>query len=302
MSRLDEQRAALLQAGWLGMGAHDPASQAYLAQHFGLTVAAQQHGLHYSQGFLLLPLNWVYLDEGQYHQAHILFALRHDILISIEQAPQALACARLAVLDTLQQGPALPPARHLFNVLVALNQQAHSLLAMLATALGATHPGSQGYEAPSIHSGVADIATTAVALGEAEELVANVIQAQLMLARACRWLRRRLDDDTRGAPARALLADIGSARRHALFQHGRVRHRQQSLMTTLDIKQNQIIRIFTVVTAVFTPPTLVASFYGQNFAYMPELELPWGEWMVMALTALFALLPLVYIKRKGWLR
>ena len=73
-------------------------------------------------------------------------------------------------------------------------------------------------------------------------------------------------------------------------------------MTTLDLKQNQIIKVFTVVTAVFTPPTLIAAYYGQNFANMPELALGWGEWFVMGTTALFALVPLVYIKRKGWLR
>lgn len=134
------------------------------------------------------------------------------------------------------------------------------------------------------------------------ELVAKTVEGQLMLARAGRWLRRAAGDERLVHRLPVLLSDIHSLRRYARFQHDKIRNLQQSLMTTLDIKQNQVIKVFTVITAVFTPPTLVAAFYGQNFAYMPELELPWGEWMVMGLTGLFALMPLAYIKRKGWMR
>jgi magnesium transporter len=99
-----------------------------------------------------------------------------------------------------------------------------------------------------------------------------------------------------------LLSDIQSLRRYARFQHDKIRNLQQSLMTTLDLKQNQVIKVFTVVTAVFLPPTLIAAFYGQNFANMPELEIIGGEWLVMGMTAVFALAPLAYVKRKGWMR
>jgi magnesium transporter len=70
----------------------------------------------------------------------------------------------------------------------------------------------------------------------------------------------------------------------------------------LNIKQNQIVKVFTIITAVFLPPTLVATFYGMNFAVMPELSWEHGFIYSIILTLAGALLPLVYIKRKGWLR
>jgi len=48
-------------------------------------------------------------------------------------------------------------------------------------------------------------------------------------------------------------------------------------MTTLDVKQNQIVKVFTIITTVFLPPTLIATFYGMNFSVMPELSFGAGK-------------------------
>jgi magnesium transporter len=66
-------------------------------------------------------------------------------------------------------------------------------------------------------------------------------------------------------------------------------------------EQNQIIKLFTVMSVMLMPPTLVASIYGMNFRHMPELEWPMGYPMALALMALAAIIPFVYFKRKGWL-
>lgn len=89
---------------------------------------------------------------------------------------------------------------------------------------------------------------------------------------------------------------------HATFEHEKARYLQQSVMTSLGVKQNQIVKVFTIITAVFLPPTLVATFYGMNFAVMPELSWRWGFTVTIAMTLAAALLPLIYIRRKGWLR
>ena len=73
-------------------------------------------------------------------------------------------------------------------------------------------------------------------------------------------------------------------------------------MTSLNVRQNQVVKVFTIITAVFLPPTLIATFYGMNFSVMPELSWEWGFTATILLTLLAALLPLWYIKRKGWLR
>jgi len=53
---------------------------------------------------------------------------------------------------------------------------------------------------------------------------------------------------------------------------------------------------------VLLTPTLVGTMYGMNFSYMPELSVKWGFPVTIALTFLSAILPLIYIKKKRWLR
>ncbi|OCF89445.1 hypothetical protein AW168_17150 [Nocardia brasiliensis] len=99
-----------------------------------------------------------------------------------------------------------------------------------------------------------------------------------------------------------LIADIDGVKQHAGFEHDKVRYLQQSVMTWLDVKQNQIVKVFTIITAVFLPPTLIATFYGMNFTWMPELEWQHGFLATTLMTLVAAVIPLAYIKRKGWLR
>jgi AcrR family transcriptional regulator len=67
------------------------------------------------------------------------------------------------------------------------------------------------------------------------------------------------------------------------------------------IEQNGIIKIFSVAAVVFLPPTLVASIYGMNFKFMPELDWVYGYPMALGIMVLSAFLPWLYFKQKGWL-
>jgi magnesium transporter len=72
-------------------------------------------------------------------------------------------------------------------------------------------------------------------------------------------------------------------------------------MGFINIEQNRIIKIFSVVSVVFLPPTLVASSYGMNFEFMPELHLPFGYPVAIGLMVVAGLTPYLYFKRRGWL-
>ena len=69
----------------------------------------------------------------------------------------------------------------------------------------------------------------------------------------------------------------------------------------INLEQNQIIKIFSVVAFVFLPPTLVASIYGMNFEVMPELSWPFGYPMALGLMVLSAAAPYLYFRNRGWL-
>jgi magnesium transporter len=69
----------------------------------------------------------------------------------------------------------------------------------------------------------------------------------------------------------------------------------------INIEQNNIIKVLTVVSVVGVPPTLVASMYGMNFKHMPELDWEWGYPYGLALIVASAIGPLLWFKLRGWL-
>lgn len=69
----------------------------------------------------------------------------------------------------------------------------------------------------------------------------------------------------------------------------------------LDIKQNNIMTILTVVTTIFMPLTLIVGWYGMNFKYMPELEFAWAYPTVFLVSLIILVVGILYFKRKKWL-
>jgi magnesium transporter len=69
----------------------------------------------------------------------------------------------------------------------------------------------------------------------------------------------------------------------------------------INVDQNNIIKVLTIVSVVGVPPTLVASMYGMNFHNMPELDWAWGYPYGLALIALSAIAPLLWFRWRGWL-
>ena len=79
---------------------------------------------------------------------------------------------------------------------------------------------------------------------------------------------------------------------------GQIRDTYQS---RLDVKQNRIMTVLTIVTTIFMPLTLIVGWYGMNFRYMPELESVWGYPVVIGVCLLIVISSLIFFKRKKWL-
>ena len=69
----------------------------------------------------------------------------------------------------------------------------------------------------------------------------------------------------------------------------------------LDVRQNRIMTILTVVTTIFMPLTLIVGWYGMNFRYMPELDSPWSYPIVIIVSLVILLGSLFFFKKKKWL-
>ncbi|WP_243729717.1 magnesium/cobalt transporter CorA [Salegentibacter sp. 24] len=100
---------------------------------------------------------------------------------------------------------------------------------------------------------------------------------------------------------RVMIKDIGSLLDHTSFNFERLEFLQNTFLGLVDMEQNRIIKIFTVVTVVFMPPTLIASMYGMNFQFMPELDEIWGYPFAILLMIISSVLTLLFFKRKKWL-
>ena len=71
--------------------------------------------------------------------------------------------------------------------------------------------------------------------------------------------------------------------------------------TQMEIKQNRIMTLLTVVTTIFMPLTLIVGWYGMNFRYMPELESRWGYPIVIIISLAIIIFSLLFFKKKKWL-
>ncbi|MDR1592322.1 MAG: magnesium/cobalt transporter CorA [Prevotellaceae bacterium] len=98
-----------------------------------------------------------------------------------------------------------------------------------------------------------------------------------------------------------IIKDINSLFEHTRFGFDRLEYIQDAILGLINIQQNKIIKIFTIVSVIFLPPTLVASIYGMNFDVMPELHWKYGYLFSVAVMLVFVAVILYYFKRKNWL-
>ena len=100
---------------------------------------------------------------------------------------------------------------------------------------------------------------------------------------------------------RSLEQDVRSLREVAATQADKIRFLLDATLGVINIRQSDVIKIFSVVAFVFLPPTLIASIYGMNFEYMPELSWPWGYPMALVMMVVSALVPYLFFRWKKWL-
>lgn len=98
-----------------------------------------------------------------------------------------------------------------------------------------------------------------------------------------------------------LVKDINSLLEHIKFCFDRLDYLQDTFLGFVNIEQNKIIKIFTIVSVIFMPPTLIASYYGMNFHFIPELEWKYGYLFSIFLMLGSSMAILYYFRRKKWL-
>jgi len=108
-----------------------------------------------------------------------------------------------------------------------------------------------------------------------------------------------------------MFKDVGSLISHADFSFQRLDYIQDAALGLINIEQNEIVKIFSVAAVIFMPATLVASIYGMNFKFMPELDWRWtlangtviptGYMFAIGLMLLFSGVTIWFFRYKKWL-
>lgn len=294
---------------WRRLHHDDVQALAAVASEIGCVFPPAAEGFEEDEHFIYLPVSVLIRGrDDEVRQESIIFGLGENELVTLEPRGGYAPFDRAPAI--LKRRPDLRRDAHgvMYALLQATNSAGHQIVEFASTALegmnAQIHAVTRGVDADGREVSTDDIGQALGDLNEKEELISRIQEGQLLLARAARYLRLELEtaDHALREQLDTLISDIQSVKEHAGFEHDKVRYLQQSVTASLNAKQNQVVKVFTIITAVFLPPTLIASLYGMNFAIMPELSWKYGFVFTIGLTLAAALLPLWYIKRKGWLR
>ena len=118
-----------------------------------------------------------------------------------------------------------------------------------------------------------DAAAALNAIAHEEDLNGRIRRNMMDTRRAVSFLMRgRLLNAEQFEEARQILRDIESLDGHTSFLFDKINFLMDATVGFININQNKIIKIFSVASVAFLPPTLIASIYGMNFEFLPELH------------------------------
>jgi magnesium transporter len=255
-------------------------------------------------------------DNGELH-------IRSDFLIDAEDGPDGAPARNVRVAFILHakvlfsiHGEDLPVFRLLrlrARRIPALIEDAKDVLLKLydadaeysADALEGIYDQLEKVSARVLTQDVNDQAAGAAltAIAKEEDLNGRIRRNVMDTRRALSFMMRsRMLNAEQFEEARQILRDIDSLDSHTAFLFDKINFLMDATVGFININQNKIIKIFSVASVALLPPTLIASIYGMNFKFMPELDWAGGYPFALALMAASVAAPFIYFRRKGWLR
>jgi Mg2+ and Co2+ transporters len=100
---------------------------------------------------------------------------------------------------------------------------------------------------------------------------------------------------------KVILEDLHTLLDYTSFYMDKIDSIQNTLIGLINIRQNEAVKVFTVLATIFLPATLIASIFGMNFENMPELHWKYGYVYSLALMVITTVVLIFWVKRKGWL-
>jgi magnesium transporter len=263
--------------------------------------------LRVEMGVLYLSTPIVFRDEsGEPDTTSVGFVLRHDLLITIRYTD-------LRVFRIFAETAAKPGAVHSSSA-GAFVGLVEAMVDRMADVLEGIEADLDGVSKRIFRRDAAkrrrparedaDLREILRKVGRAGDLTSKIRDSLLGLGRMVPYVAS-LGADWLSAEVRPHLEtarqDIASLNDYDTHLTNNVQLLLDATLGLINIEQNNIIKVLTIVSVVGVPPTLVASMYGMNFKTIPEYDWAWGYPYALTVIALSAILPLLWFKLRGWL-
>ena len=296
---------AVVNPVWVDLDAPTPDEKSWIARHFGVTIPddAVDDDLEESARFYEE-------DNGELH-------IRSDFLIDDDETPRNVRVAFILFRNILfsVHGEELPVFRLLrlrARRIPALIEDAKDVLLKLydadaeysADALEGIYDSLEKVSRRVLKQDVNDaVAAEALsAIAKEEDLNGRIRRNVMDTRRAISFMMRsRMLNAEQFEEARQILRDIDSLDSHTTFLFDKINFLMNAIVGFININQNKIIKLFSVASVALLPPTLIASVYGMNFQFMPELKWAHGYGYAIGLMIASVAAPFIYFRRKGWL-
>jgi magnesium transporter len=144
-----------------------------------------------------------------------------------------------------------------------------------------------------------------IAIGRKGDLTSKVRESLVSIGRLVTFLSAVMEGvkwtkDMR-EQLKTMQRDVASLTDHASYLAGKITFVLDAMLGVVNLEQNNIIKLFSVMAVVLMPPTLIASIYGMNFKVMPELEWTHGYPFALVMMLCAAIVPYYIFKLKKWL-
>jgi magnesium transporter len=139
-------------------------------------------------------------------------------------------------------------------------------------------------------------------LGAAQDALSKARESAVSLARGLAFLQFATPKEAGlSAQIKTQLRDLASLTDQASYIGGNLTFLLDATLGLINIEQNAVLKIVSVASLVFLPPTLVAGIYGMNFEHMPELGWQLGYPFALLAMLLAAVLPYAFFRWRNWL-
>jgi magnesium transporter len=232
--------------------------------------------------------------EGRHSTVTVAFILQNERLITLREGE--LADFRLLRMRVRRGQIKVHTPQHL--LVIMFEQKVENL----ADALEDIHRKLEDVSYLVLEEIDSDLEDAIDRLAKLEDSNGKIRLCLMDTQRSISFLQRHLRNNPElQETAREIIRDVDTLMSHTTFLFDKINFLMDSTQGFINIAQNKIIKIFSIAAVVFLPPTLVASIYGMNFQYMPELNLRLGYPGALGLMFLAGIAPYWIFKRKGWL-